>query len=462
MSASSADPGLAPRPPLGWNSWDCYGTQLHERDLLANAEAMARLLKPSGWRYVVVDIQWYEPLPRIFGDGEVDWSLPVERRFPTVTNRGREGAVAMDGFGRLHPSPEKFPSSVGGKGFKPLADTVHGLGLGFGIHLMRGIPRRAVWDRTPIEGTRYTADQVADLNAICVWNADNFGVDAARPGAQEWYDSLARLYASWDVDFVKADDMLCEPYHEGEIGLLSSALARCGRPIVLSLSPGMRGIHHVDHLRRSAHLWRIGCDFWDQWEGESGFAGLKPQFVACAEWAPHIQAGHWPDADMLPLGRIGRNDARGPERMTRFTPGEQVSLMTLCSMCRSPLMYGGSIVDIDAWTLELLTNPEVLRVNQESEGNRQLFRRGDQVAWTAREPATGDVYLALFNLADSPGTVSVTLADLGLRGLVEVRDLWKRRNEERAEGTISRDIGPHGAVLLKLGPSKALNPQEEP
>jgi hypothetical protein len=315
---------------------------------------------------------------------------------------------------------------------------------------MRGIPRCAVWDRLPIEGTAWTADQVADRQATCRWNLDNYGVAPDRPGAQEWYDSLARLYASWGVDYLKADDMLCEPYHEGEIALLSRALARCGRPIVLSLSPGIAGVAHVQHLREHAHLWRVSHDFWDLWAGEQGYSGLRPQFATCAAWAPHIRTGHWPDADMLPLGRIGRNDARGPERSTSFTPAEQVTLMTLWSLFRSPLMYGGLLTEIDDATRRLLTNPEVLAVNQDSTDNREAVSRGDHIAWTAREPATGDTYLALFNLADRAGNVAVTLAELGLAGPVAVRDLWQRRDEGHAQAQVVRTLPPHGAALLRL------------
>jgi len=167
------------------------------------------------------------------------------------------------------------------------------------------------------------------------------------------------------------------------------AIDRTGRPIVLSLSPGATALEAADHVKNHANLWRISDDFWDRW-----FA-LREQFDRLARWNPHRAPGAWPDADMLPFGTLVMG-----QRMTRFTSDEQITLMTLWSIARSPLMHGGDLAKTDDFTLALLTNDEVLAVNQHSANNRPLFSRDELVAWTAEVPDSPDKYLAIFNLRD--------------------------------------------------------------
>ena len=198
---------------MGWNSWDCYGTSVTEEEVLANATFMAEHLLEFGWDTVVVDIAWYDPDARAGG-------------------YNGDPAVVLDAHGRQLPAPNRFPSAVHGRGFGPLAAAVHALGLKFGLHIMRGIPRRAVAERTPILGTAWTADEIADRDNVCSWNPDNFGLDHHHPGAQAYYDSQVEQFARWGVDFIKADDML-SPYHDAEIAAYARAIARSGREIVL-------------------------------------------------------------------------------------------------------------------------------------------------------------------------------------------------------------------------------------
>src|SRR5262249_19611854 len=179
---------LAPTPPMGWNSWDSFGTGVVEDEVKANADYMSKYMAKSGWQYIVVDIQWSEPNPKSHGYR------------PDTT-------LVMDANGRLLPAPNRFPSAADGKGFKALADYVHSKGLKFGIHIMRGIPRRAVDQNLPIAGSQYKAADVANRQSICRWNSDMYGVDVTKPGGQDYYDSIAKLYASWGLDFIKADDM---------------------------------------------------------------------------------------------------------------------------------------------------------------------------------------------------------------------------------------------------------------
>jgi alpha-galactosidase len=435
--ASAPAPFLAwaPTPPMGWNSWDAFGTAITEAQAKQEADFMAANLLPHGWRILTVDIQWYEPQ----ASGH-DYRPDAE--------------LAMDEWGRLLPAPNRFPSAGGGAGFSPLARYVHGLGLQFGIHMMRGIPRLAVARNLPVKGTSVHAADIANPASVCAWNPDMFGVDMEKPGAQAYYDSVFELVASWGVDFVKVDD-ISRPYHEHEreIEAIRRAIDRTGRKVVLSLSPGETALTAADHVKRHANMWRISDDFWDDWPA------LREQFGRLARWNPHRGEGHWPDADMLPLGvlDLGR-------RRTRFTPDEQRTLMTLWSIARSPLVHGGDLTKTDEATLALLTNDEVIAVDQRSEGNRPLFEREGFVAWTASVPGSADRYLALFNARDrvpvDPGGQApagapfrVSLAELGLRGPCRVRDLWQRQDLPPVEREIAATVPWHGAILYRLSPA---------
>jgi alpha-galactosidase len=363
----------AEKPPLGWNSWDIFGTSVTEAQTKQQADAMAERLLPAGYDILTVDIQWYEPNSRGHG-----------------YRRGAE--LTMDEFGRLLPGLKKFPSAADGQGFKPLADYVHGKGLRFGIHIMRGIPRQAVVKNTPVFGTEVRAQDIALTNSTCPWNPDMYGVDATKPDGQAYYDSIFALYAEWGVDYVKVDD-IARPYDDvqkAEIEAIRRAIDKTGRPIVLSLSPGATPVTAGEHVMRHANLWRITDDFWDRWPL------LYAMFERVDAWTPHRRSGAWPDADMLPIGVVEFG------RPTRFTVDEQYTLMTLWSIARSPLIFGGDMTKLDDLTLKLLTNPEMLQVNQESTNNRQISRENNLIVWAADTPSSDDKYVALFN-AQSPG-----------------------------------------------------------
>jgi alpha-galactosidase len=427
---------LAEKPPMGWNSYNCFGSTVTEAEVKSNADHMKALLADFGWEYVVVDYCWSYPTPGAMGNP------PQTEDFkPRLT---------MDKYGRLMPVVERFPSAAGGKGFKPLADYIHGLGLKFGIHVMRGIPRQAVSDNVPIMGTNLRAQDIVDMSSTCPWLNHMYGIDETKPGAQEYYDSLIKLYADWGVDYIKVDDILArDKYHSWDVEALNKAIEKCGRPIVLSLSPGGGAkLEQAEHLKQYPNLWRISADFWDSWEQ------LEEQFDLCAQWAPHITPGHWPDADMLTLGRLGR---RGPEnqmdRISNFTKDEQCTLMTLWSIFRSPLMMGGDLNYLDHFTRDLLTNREVLEVNQNSTNNRQLFRRGNHVAWVADVPGSRDKYVAAFNLGEDPETpVYISLDDVGFSGRVMVRDLWKNQDLQTLQKAFAPVLAPHGGGLYRLTP----------
>ncbi|MDL4839029.1 glycoside hydrolase family 27 protein [Aquibacillus rhizosphaerae] len=419
----------AQTPPMGWNSWDCYGATVREDEVRGNADYMAEYLKQYGWDYVVVDIQWSEA-------GAVSSAyrpfVPLE----------------MDEYSRLIPTANRFPSSVNGNGFKPLADYVHELGLKFGIHIMRGIPRQAVHRNTKILGTKVTARDIAKPNSICPWNTDMYGIDHTKEGAQEYYNSLFKLYAEWGVDFVKVDDIADSKLystHTEEIKMIRKAIDNSGREMVLSLSPGPAPLEQASLFQENANMWRMTDDFWDLWEL------LYNMFERCYKWSKNIGPGYWPDADMLPLGHIGIRSVDGgaSDRYTRFTKDEQVTMMTLWSIFRSPLMFGGELRDNDRWTQSLLTNEEVLDMHKYSFGAHQVYRENDKVVWSA-EDESGNVYVALFNLSDQVKTVGVSLEQLGCSDKREVRNLWEKKQLPPITGELNFELSPHASVLVKL------------
>ncbi|MFC5472125.1 glycoside hydrolase family 27 protein [Cohnella suwonensis] len=417
---------VAMTPPMGWNSWDSYGASVTEAEVRGNAKYMSVYMKPYGWEYVVVDIQWYEPGAH---SHEYRPYVPLE----------------MDEYSRLVPAVNRFPSAAGGAGFKNLSDYVHSLGLKFGIHIMRGIPRQAVHANAAIKGTDARARDIAHINSICPWNTDMYGVDASKEGAQAYYNSLFELYAAWGVDFVKVDDIAFSRLygiHKDEIRMIRKAIDSCGRPIVLSLSPGPAPLDEAEFLVENANMWRLTDDFWDRWKL------LYEMFERCEKWFPYAGPGHWPDCDMLPLGHIGIRSLDG-DRWTRFTRDEQITMMTLWTIFRSPLMMGGELRDNDRWTLDLLTNEEVLQVHRNSRNNRPLYRDSRWTGWIA-DDIEGNIYLAYFNLSQALLTFPINLEWLGCSDHLKVRDLWRHEELGSLHDKVMIIIPPHGAALLKI------------
>ncbi|AXK46322.1 glycoside hydrolase family 27 protein [Brachybacterium saurashtrense] len=446
LAADAALPGDAPpvndtRPPMGWNSWDSYGTTVTEAEVLANARFLAEHLAPLGWDTVVIDIDWSDPSARSHGYND-------------------DAPLTMDEHGRLQPDPVRFPSSAGGAGFAPLAAQLHALGLRLGIHVMRGIPRRAVAANSPLHGSSLRAADIADPTNACEWNPHMVGIDHTVPGASAYYESVLALYAGWGVDFLKVDDMLW-PYQAAEIEAFAAAIEGCGRPMQLSLSPGRDlSLTRLPHLREHATMWRICDDLWDRWED------VEANFARFARWAPHAGPEGWPDGDMLPLGRIGIRAERGEPRDSLLTADEQVTLMTLWAIARSPLMVGGDLPSSDPATIALLGNADVLAVHRDGHGAREVFREDPLILWTA-EGSDGEHYVAAFNVGEDVLEVALDSQDAGLpaRGLAEVRELWSGELLRPREVTVQSDaargvapgssaldvrIPPHGAVLLRV------------
>lgn len=412
--------------PMGWNSWDCYGAAVTEDIVRQNADFMSANLKKYGWEYIVVDIQWYEPNAK-------------SHEYNAFTE------LCMDEYSRLIPSVERFPSSVGGRGFAPLAEYVHSLGLKFGIHIMRGIPRQAVHKNTPIKGTDATARQIAKTSSICAWNTDMYGVDPEKDGAKQYYESLFELYASWGVDFVKCDDIARElPHEEAELVLLCESLQGCGRDMVLSLSPGPALLEKAELYKQTANMWRITDDFWDKWDL------LYNMFERAEKWCTHTGAGHWPDADMLPIGPILQDYDKN--NRTAFTQDEQITMLTLWSIFRSPLMIGGEMTGFDGFTMSLITNEAVLKMHRDARHSHQVWRKEidgvEHILWAAAS-AEGGTYIAVFNAGEQESRISIPLADLEIYAPASATELWSGIRQE-CGSLLEVNLKPHGAKAYLL------------
>jgi alpha-galactosidase len=420
------------KPPMGWNSWDCYGAGVTEDELLGNAEFMRDRLKQYGYQYVVCDIQWYEPAAK-----------------GNVYNNFAD--LCMDEYSRLIPAVNRFPSSANGAGFKPIADKIHSMGLKFGIHIMRGIPRQAVHRNTRIYGTTARARDIASQFSLCPWNTDMYGVDTEKRGAEEYYDSLFKLYASWGVDFVKVDDIANtefspqNPYSaEKEIEMIRAAIDRSGRDMVLSLSPGPAPLNKAEHLSENANMWRISGDFWDRWDK------LLNMFSLCEKWYPYVEDGSFPDCDILPLGKLCIDGSYMGDmgRDSGFTKEEQKTMMTLWAVFRSPLFFGGELRLTDDYTLSLVTNPEVINVNQNSEKPLLVYNRGGIAVWQTKiENCTA---VAVFNLSDEEKHYKLSFSDLGIENVRAVRDLWARKDIPKCENDVAVSLKPHSSEFFEI------------
>ena len=433
--AGGASTVIAPHPPLGWNSWDAYGLTITEPQFRDNVQVLAETLKPFGWQYAVIDEGWFLKNPH-------DLKVP------------EKVVYEIDAFGRYNPVPERFPSAiVDGKnqGFRAIGDYVHAQGLKFGIHIVRGIPREALKQNLPVADSNYHAKDVADTSDPCPWDPTNWGVRDT-PAGQAWYDALLTQYAGWGVDFIKVDCISDHPYKPTEIHMIHHAILKSGRPILLSLSPGPVSPGIAQEIIPYAQMWRISDDLWDYWKNaRHAPRSVHDQFELAATWAPFARAGTWPDADMLPLGYLGPEPGDGEARQTRLTQAEQRTMFTLWAIMRSPLIIGANLTKLDDWTKSLLTNRDVLYVNQFAHDQRQVAREGNTVAWTAAG-TNGVHYLALFNLNDRDKTIARSYAFYNLPSAsYSSRELWTKEDRGRSD-SINVTLPPHSCILLELRP----------
>ncbi|MGF7229905.1 glycoside hydrolase family 27 protein [Arachidicoccus sp.] len=420
----------AKTPPMGWNSWDCFGSSVTEAEVRSNAEYMAKHLKKYGWQYIIVDIRWYLDNETANGYNQANPQFSIDK------------------YGRYTPAVNRFPSAKDGKGFKALADFIHSKGLKFGLHIMRGVPKIAVQRKMKIEGTNYTADQIYSTKDLCSWLNDNYTVDADKPGAQAYYNSLYRLFASWGVDFVKCDDLSAPVYHEKEIELIRHAIDNCGRAIVFSTSPGPTPVSEAENVSQNANMWRMVNDLWDNWPA------LSHLMMVAKKWYPYIATGTWPDCDMIPLGHISLRGENGRSRMSSLSKDEQNTLMTFFTIFRSPLFFGGNLPDNDAFTLSLLSNKDVLKMHNQSTNVRLIFQDKEKIAITSTNKKDGAIYLAIVNLKNVDQDINVQLSDLGINKSAKIYDMWHHQQMGLFASSFSKNLRPHASGLYIIKRSK--------
>ena len=432
---------VAVTPPLGWNSWDAYGLTIDEAEYRANTTVLAGM-KQDGWLYSVIDEGWYMEDPFA---GKVE---------------GRK--YLWDKNGILIPTPGRFPSSINGAGFKPIADWVHAQGLKFGIHIVRGIPKQVVNLNLPIAGSDFHAKDAADIPATCPWDDGNYGVSDT-PAGQAYYDSMMKLYAGWGLDYIKVDCISDHPYRPSEIRQIALAIQRTNRPIVLSLSPGPTALDHATEVAQYAQMWRITDDHWDVWshipnkganppEGEFPF-GTRQAFDRLAAWQPYFKPGSWPDDDMLPFGSLTPHPGWGQPRESRLTHDEEQTEFTLWAISRSPLIVGANLTKLDDFTRTLITNKQVLDMNQqarESHPVTQLPPGFENIrVWEATQEGATPTFVAFFNLDDKAIVVHTSWDKLGLPGQHEALDLWAGKKLP-SSGTVDLSLPAHGSLLWKI------------
>jgi len=425
---------VAATPPMGWNSWTVYLTDVNEAQVKANAEVISGKLQKFGWEYVVIDMGWF-----------LTEGYTCKNMYANVLG------VNLDEFGRHLPAINKFPSSVNNHGFKPLADYLHAKGLKFGIHILRGIPREAVRRNTPVKGTNYTARDIVNFKDTCSWYAAYYGIDANKAGAQEYYNSIIELYNQWGVDFIKIDDS-ASPYHEDELALVAKAIKNFSRPIVLSLSPGPTPPDKLSHLLQTANMWRVATDFWDEWRC------VTYLFDVCQKWQGKATEGHWPDCCLLPLGklRVTGNDPNWGGEINancRFTDEEKKTVLSLYSIFRSPLMLSFDLTQADENLLKMFMNKELINLNQHSKNNRQILNiPNGEIIWTADASDGNWKYLAIFNSSSGKELkISFPLQKIGLnKNSFKIYDIWTQKDIDLSDNTYSIVLKPHYCNLIKI------------
>jgi alpha-galactosidase len=434
---------LAPQPPLGWNSFDSYGVYLHEKAALANLEAMAELLAPYGYQYFVIDNGWF---------GE--YKLKPGTLYPLEKHASD---VRVNEFGHVLPSKTYFSG-----GLEPIAKRCHQLGLKFGLHMMRGIPRKAYELNLPIKGTPYRARDIADLTPAnnCTWCTYNYGVDMSKPGAQEWYDGLIQHLADLGVDMIKYDDIVPYP---AEIEAVAKAIAKTGRPILLSLSPGGDVDPAAIKSFQKAHMLRVTKDVWD----EAHY--LDDCFAAWKHWTGKQADNFWIDMDMIPFGQLlmmspkieltGPDDGatvrlagKGYRRWQQFSPDQMFTFITLRALSASPLMIGGDLPTMDGFSLRLITDPDMLACNQNGVMGKLVSARDGLEIWTAaekRRPHKG--WIGVFNRTDQVKRVTLTQSLLGLEKEATLYNIWRGRKQHKvtASSVAEVDINPDGVLFFR-------------
>jgi alpha-galactosidase len=446
---------LAKTPPLGWNSFDSYGITIYEEVAMKEIDAFIQKFAPHGYEYFVIDNGWFASPETKMHEGYM----------MATADKPSPKQVSIDAFGIPIPSPKFFPN-----GLKPLIDKLHAKGLKFGVHLMRGIPRIAVERNSPIKGTNYKAKDIFTTFDDCNWCTFMHGVDMTKPGSQEYYNSVFNQFAAWGIDFVKIDDVTNFP---AEMEAYAKAIEQCGRPMMLSLSPGGdSNVKYLDSYKKT-NMVRTTPDIWDEQ------LSLERSFASMRKWQGLEQTGFWPDLDMIPFGELCiLRRAEVEERDTnktleefmgqmhhwcKFTENQKETFITQRAISASPIMIGGSMISMDEHSTKLLTSPEMLACVKNGVHGKLIHEENNVELWNApltnkqRQGFQEYVYkagwVAFFNRSDKKQTVDVSwkLSSFMPNGSYNLKDIWGNQSvtNYKKGDKLSIKIPENGVVFLK-------------
>ncbi len=407
--------GLAQTPLMGWSSWSSIRSNPSEATIKAQAQAMASTLKSYGYSYINLDDFWY-----------------------------LNPATSVDQYGRWSVDTSRFPD-----GMAATASYVHSLGLKFGIYLTPGIPVAAVRQNTPIQGTSYHAADIANTSKYETnYNFGNnvmYYINYSKPGAQAFINSWADELASWGVDFLKIDGV--GDADIADIQAWSTALKQSGRDIYFSLSNSL-DVNNVSIWQQNANGWRISGDVECYCSTLVTWNSVSSRFSIVPRWVGDGGPGGWNDLDSLDVGNGSRDGLSNDERQ---------SYMTLWAIEAAPLSIGDNLTSLDSYGLSLLTNTEVIAVDQAGYQAHPISQASSQQVWFARN-GDGSYTVALFNLGSSTATVSVNWSSLGFSGSASVRDLWSHSNLGTISNSFSATLNTHASRLLKVTPGSVATP----
>ncbi len=425
QKAAATTNGLEAKPILGWSSWSFLRKEPTADKIKAQARAMRDSgLQKLGYTYVNVDDFWYQ--------------CP-----------GPEGPN-VDSHGRWVTDPSRFPPERDGNGIKVVADYVHGMGMKFGIYVTPGISSQAVRKKSSIEGTQYTAAQIAH-SSLKESNYNCKGmvrIDYGKPGAQEFIDSWVRMLSGWGVDYIKIDGM--RNSNAPDIEAWAKAIRKSGRPIVLDVTQGSFTAALAPTLMKYADQWEFAPDI-ECYRCEKGgssypltsWKDVSNRFDYVAEWQPYAGSGRFNDYDSIEIGN-GRNNG--------ITPVERQTQLSLWALAAAPFILGVDLTNLDREDLQrYLQNTAILAVDQDSIAAKRVANKGRGQVF-AKVEGNGDAIVGFFNTGEQKKKVAVEASAVGLAERdsgYSAANLWTGETQKTGT-TIEAVVPPHGAVVYRV------------